>query len=137
MRRFLILVLLIISITAPSYATDLTLNNTPAQVYFSPKGGCTDATFRMEINRANSLLNNSNKHLKCLLRGRSHIRTSPSVFPNIGPCLPQAVNLCLPVLFCFLSFFFPLLSCPNIFLFPIFPNYLEVRRKGHGNILVQ
>jgi len=26
-----------------SYAADLTLNNTPAQVYFSPKGGCTEA----------------------------------------------------------------------------------------------
>ena len=26
-----------------SHATDLTLNNTPAQVCFSPKGGCTEA----------------------------------------------------------------------------------------------
>ena len=26
-----------------SHATDLTLNDTPAQVYFSPKGGCTEA----------------------------------------------------------------------------------------------
>ena len=26
-----------------SHATDLTLNNTPAQIYFSPKGGCTEA----------------------------------------------------------------------------------------------
>jgi phosphatidylserine/phosphatidylglycerophosphate/cardiolipin synthase-like enzyme len=26
-----------------SYATDITLNNTQAHVYFSPKGGCTDA----------------------------------------------------------------------------------------------
>jgi len=26
-----------------SQATDLTLNNSPAQVYFSPHGGCTEA----------------------------------------------------------------------------------------------
>jgi len=26
-----------------SHAADLTLNSTPAQVYFSPKGGCTEA----------------------------------------------------------------------------------------------
>jgi phosphatidylserine/phosphatidylglycerophosphate/cardiolipin synthase-like enzyme len=30
-------------ISTKSYATDLTLNNTPTQVYFSPKGGCTEA----------------------------------------------------------------------------------------------
>ncbi|MFZ3136229.1 MAG: phospholipase D family protein [Thermodesulfovibrionales bacterium] len=32
-------------------ATDLTLNNTPAQVYFSPHGSCTDAIVK-EISRA-------------------------------------------------------------------------------------
>lgn len=34
-------------------ATDLTLNNTPAQVYFSPHGDCTDALVK-EISRAKS-----------------------------------------------------------------------------------
>lgn len=34
-------------------ATELTLNNTPSQVYFSPKGGCTDAIVR-EISKAKS-----------------------------------------------------------------------------------
>lgn len=51
MKRFLISALLLFSVTAPSYATDLTLNNTPAQVYFSPNGGCTDAIVT-EIGRA-------------------------------------------------------------------------------------
>ena len=32
-------------------ATDLTINNTPTQVYFSPHGGCTDAIVK-EISRA-------------------------------------------------------------------------------------
>ncbi len=36
-----------------SHATDLTLNNTPAQVYFSPNGGCTQAIIK-EINNAKS-----------------------------------------------------------------------------------
>ena len=34
-------------------ATDVTLSNTPAQVYFSPKGGCTDAIVK-EIGKAKS-----------------------------------------------------------------------------------
>jgi len=34
-----------------SHATDLTLNNTPAQIYFSPKGGCTEAIVK-EIGHA-------------------------------------------------------------------------------------
>ena len=34
-------------------ATDVTLNNTPAQVYFSPHGGCTDAIVK-EIGKAKS-----------------------------------------------------------------------------------
>jgi phosphatidylserine/phosphatidylglycerophosphate/cardiolipin synthase-like enzyme len=34
-------------------AVDLTLNNTPAQVYFSPRGGCTDAIIE-EIDQARS-----------------------------------------------------------------------------------
>jgi phosphatidylserine/phosphatidylglycerophosphate/cardiolipin synthase-like enzyme len=36
-----------------SYAADLTLNNTPAQIYFSPKGGCTEAIVK-EIRNAKS-----------------------------------------------------------------------------------
>ena len=36
-----------------SHATDLTLNNTPAQVYFSPRGGCTEAIVN-ELNNAKS-----------------------------------------------------------------------------------
>jgi phosphatidylserine/phosphatidylglycerophosphate/cardiolipin synthase-like enzyme len=36
-----------------SHATDLTLNNTPAQIYFSPKGGCTEAIVK-EIGNAKS-----------------------------------------------------------------------------------
>ena len=36
-----------------SYATDLTLNNTPVQVYFSPHGGCTEAIIR-QIDQAKS-----------------------------------------------------------------------------------
>ncbi len=51
MRRFLISALLLFTITATSYATDLTLNNTPAQVYFSPNGGCTNAIVK-EIGKA-------------------------------------------------------------------------------------
>ncbi len=51
MRRFLISVLLLFSITSWSYATDLILNNPPAQVYFSPGGGCTDAIVK-EIGKA-------------------------------------------------------------------------------------
>jgi phosphatidylserine/phosphatidylglycerophosphate/cardiolipin synthase-like enzyme len=39
-----IFILLVLSVLcSSSFAYNLTLNNTPAQVYFSPKGGCTDA----------------------------------------------------------------------------------------------
>ena len=46
---FMIFILLTFCTT--SNAINLTLNNTPAQVYFSPKGGCTDAIVR-EIDNA-------------------------------------------------------------------------------------
>ena len=36
-----------------SHATDLTLNNTPTQVYFSPRGGCTEAIIS-QIDKAKS-----------------------------------------------------------------------------------
>jgi len=39
----LFLVLSILSLTLPLSASDLTLNNTPAHIYFSPNGGATDA----------------------------------------------------------------------------------------------
>ena len=39
----------------PAYAVDLTLpKDTPVKVYFSPKGGCTEAIIS-EINQANSI----------------------------------------------------------------------------------
>lgn len=36
-----------------SHAAEITLNNTPFQIYFSPKGGCTEAIVK-EINQAKS-----------------------------------------------------------------------------------
>ena len=53
MTRLFISAILLLTLTVPSFATDLTLNNTPAQVYFSPHGGCTDAIVR-EIGKAKS-----------------------------------------------------------------------------------
>lgn len=50
---FMIFILLTFCTT--SNAINLTLNNTPAQVYFSPKGGCTDAIVR-EIDNATMVL---------------------------------------------------------------------------------
>jgi phosphatidylserine/phosphatidylglycerophosphate/cardiolipin synthase-like enzyme len=38
-------------ICAPSHAAELTLRNTPVKVFFSPKGGCTEAIIA-EIDRA-------------------------------------------------------------------------------------
>jgi phosphatidylserine/phosphatidylglycerophosphate/cardiolipin synthase-like enzyme len=49
----LISILLIFLLSIPLSATDLVLNNTPAQIYFSPKGGCTEAIVK-EINNAKS-----------------------------------------------------------------------------------
>jgi hypothetical protein len=37
------LLLTVFLVGAPVHATDITLNNTPAKVYFSPNGGATDA----------------------------------------------------------------------------------------------
>jgi phosphatidylserine/phosphatidylglycerophosphate/cardiolipin synthase-like enzyme len=39
-----------------AYATDLILNNTPAQVYFSPRGGCTEAIVRQISNAKSEIL---------------------------------------------------------------------------------
>ena len=37
------LLLLCLTLPLPAHAADLTLNNTPAHVYFSPHGGATEA----------------------------------------------------------------------------------------------
>ena len=42
----LVVSFLFISIPLKAFATDLTLNNTPTQVYFSPHRGCTEAIIR-------------------------------------------------------------------------------------------
>lgn len=52
MKRLVLLPLLLILLSAySSSGTQLTLKNTPVSIYFSPKGGCTDAIVE-EINRA-------------------------------------------------------------------------------------
>lgn len=51
MKKAVLFALFILLSTLSVQAADITLNNTPAQVYFSPKGGCTDAIVR-EIGRA-------------------------------------------------------------------------------------
>jgi phosphatidylserine/phosphatidylglycerophosphate/cardiolipin synthase-like enzyme len=45
--------LFVLAAFSNTQATDLTLNNTPTQIYFSPKGGCTDAIVK-EISKAKS-----------------------------------------------------------------------------------
>ena len=47
----IILFFVILISSLNSYAVDLTLNNTPTKVYFSPKGGCTQAIIK-EIDNA-------------------------------------------------------------------------------------
>lgn len=47
----LLLVLILFLIPSVSYPINLTLSNTPTQVFFSPKGGCTEAII-YEIDRA-------------------------------------------------------------------------------------
>ncbi len=51
MTRLFISAILFLTLVIPSFAIDLTLNNTPTQVYFSPNGGCTDAIVK-ELNKA-------------------------------------------------------------------------------------
>lgn len=43
--------LFLFSACSNTQATDVTINNTPSQIYFSPNGGCTDALVK-EISRA-------------------------------------------------------------------------------------
>jgi phosphatidylserine/phosphatidylglycerophosphate/cardiolipin synthase-like enzyme len=45
------ILLLMAAFPYPSQAAEVTLNNTPVQVYFSPRGGCTEAIVR-ELNGA-------------------------------------------------------------------------------------
>jgi len=56
MKKNTAIIFLVLIITIPAFsfnvdATDLTLNNTPARICFSPKGGCTEAIVK-EINDA-------------------------------------------------------------------------------------
>lgn len=52
--QFMILLLSVLLFgCSNTQAEELTLNNTPAQVYFSPNGGCTDAIVK-EISKAKS-----------------------------------------------------------------------------------
>ena len=41
--KSLFVIILALTFNATAQAKDITLNNTPAQVYFSPHGGCTEA----------------------------------------------------------------------------------------------
>jgi phosphatidylserine/phosphatidylglycerophosphate/cardiolipin synthase-like enzyme len=47
------LLLTVLLVGVPVHATDITLNNTPAQVFFSPSGGATEAVVK-EIDNAKS-----------------------------------------------------------------------------------
>ena len=49
----LITLILVLGISTLSYAFDLILKNTPTQVFFSPKGGCSEAIIN-QINSAKS-----------------------------------------------------------------------------------
>jgi Phosphatidylserine/phosphatidylglycerophosphate/cardiolipin synthases and related enzymes len=59
MKKFVVTVFLVFVFSTssislpPAHATDLTLNNTPARVYFSPHGGCTAAIVK-ELDNARS-----------------------------------------------------------------------------------
>jgi len=59
MKKLLLLIIIAFSFFPSfqsAYATDLTLNNTPAQIYFSPKGGCTEAIVRQISNAKSEIL---------------------------------------------------------------------------------
>lgn len=56
MKRLFISAILLLTITAPSFARALTLNNTPAQVYFSPNGGATDAIVKEIVRSKTEIL---------------------------------------------------------------------------------
>jgi phosphatidylserine/phosphatidylglycerophosphate/cardiolipin synthase-like enzyme len=48
--------LIIFPLSNISHAADLTLNNTPTQIYFSPKGGCTEAITNQIDNAKSEIL---------------------------------------------------------------------------------
>jgi phosphatidylserine/phosphatidylglycerophosphate/cardiolipin synthase-like enzyme len=48
---FPVLLLVLVGLSCASQAKEITLNNVPAQVYFSPRGGCTQAIVS-ELNEA-------------------------------------------------------------------------------------
>jgi phosphatidylserine/phosphatidylglycerophosphate/cardiolipin synthase-like enzyme len=48
--------LIIFPLSNISHAADLTLNNTPAQAYFSPNGGCTEAIINQIDNAKSEIL---------------------------------------------------------------------------------
>ena len=52
-RMMILFLLLFLMGCSNTQAVELTLNNTPAQIYFSPHGGCTDAIVK-EISKAKS-----------------------------------------------------------------------------------
>jgi phosphatidylserine/phosphatidylglycerophosphate/cardiolipin synthase-like enzyme len=57
MKKQILIGIIVISVFLPlsytSHAADLTLNNTPTQICFSPKGGCTEAIIS-QIDKAKS-----------------------------------------------------------------------------------
>lgn len=73
-------VLVLILIPSPSHPFNLTLNNTPTQVYFSPRGGCTEALIN-QIDLA-----------------KTEILVQAYSFTSV----PETPNLFLPFLFAFL-----------------------------------
>ena len=59
MKKLLLLIIIAFSFLPSfqlAYATDLILNNTPAQIYFSPKGGCTEAIVKQISNAKSEIL---------------------------------------------------------------------------------
>jgi hypothetical protein len=52
---FVSLLSFISPISPKSYTADLTLNDAPAQVYFNPMSGCTEAIINQNTNRTPSL----------------------------------------------------------------------------------
>lgn len=55
-KLFLLTFLLLTTFSIPLSAADLTLNNTPAQICFSPKGGCTEAIVNEISNTKSEIL---------------------------------------------------------------------------------
>lgn len=56
MKRIILVAVVLFVVCPLSSATDLTLHNTPAQIYFSPKGGCTEAIINQIDNAKSEIL---------------------------------------------------------------------------------